>query len=177
MNKLKSIFNRLILFYWRYIVPPEEYARHLGVSIGKNCFISTREWSSEPYLISIGDNVQITRNVSFYTHGGGNAIRRQYPDYESFGKIVIGDWAYIGANSQIMPGVVVGEGAIVAAGSVVTKSVAPYTVVGGNPAKFICSIQEYIDKNLKYNLHCKDLSEEEKRRFLLSLTDDKFIKK
>ena len=156
---------------------PEKYARHLGVNIGKNCFISTREWSSEPYLITIGDNVQITRGVMIHCHGGGNAIRYQYPDFDAFGKVVIDDWAYIGANSQIMPGVTIGEGAIVAAGSVVTKSVAPYTVVGGNPAKFICSIQEYIDKNLKYNLNCKYLSEEEKRRFLLSLTDDKFIKK
>lgn len=47
-----------------------KYARHIGVTIGKNCFISTREWSSEPYLVTIGDNVQITRNVAIHTHGG-----------------------------------------------------------------------------------------------------------
>ena len=130
-------FKRLIEVYQRILVSPENYARHIGVKIGKNCFISTREWSSEPYLITIGNNVQITRNVSIHTHGGGNAIRKQYPDFDVFGKVVIEDWAYIGAYSQIMPGVTVGEGAIVAAGSIVTNSVAPHTVFGGNPARLI----------------------------------------
>lgn len=76
-----------------------------------------------------------------------------------------------------MPGVTIGEGALVAAGSVVTKSVAPYTVVGGNPAKYICSVDEYIERNLKYNLDSKGLSSSEKKKLLLSLPDDKFIKK
>lgn len=171
------IFSRLSYFYWRYLVSPEKYARHIGVTIGRNCFISTREWSSEPYLITIGNNVQVTRNVSIHTHGGGNAVRKHYPDFDVFGKVVIDDWAYIGAHSQIMPGVTIGEGAIVAAGSIVTKSVAPRTVVGGNPAKYICTVEEYLQRNLKYNLHCKAMTKEEKKRFLLSLPDDKFIKK
>lgn len=109
--------------------------------------------------------------------GGGNSIRKEYPDFDAFGKVVIEDWAYIGAFSQIMPGVTIGEGAIVAAGSILTKSVAPYTVVGGNPAKVIGTTEEYIQRNLKYNLHCKGMKKEEKRKFLLSLPDDKFIKK
>ena len=124
-------FKRLFDFYWRYMVSPENYLRHIGVSIGKNCFISTREMTGEPYLIKIGDNVQVTRGVSIHCHVGGNAIRRYYPDFDAFGKVVIEDWAYIGAYSHIMPGVTIGEGAIVAAGSVVTKSVKPFVVVGG----------------------------------------------
>jgi acetyltransferase-like isoleucine patch superfamily enzyme len=52
-------------------------------------------------------------------------------------RIVIGNKAWIGFNSIIMKGVNVGEGAVVAAGSVVVKDVAPFTVVGGNPAQFI----------------------------------------
>lgn len=52
------------------MVSPERYARHIGVKVGKHCLISTRYWSSEPYLISIGNNVQITDRVSFHTHGG-----------------------------------------------------------------------------------------------------------
>ena len=52
-------------------------------------------------------------------------------------KIVIKDKAWIGFNSIILKGVTIGEGAIVAAGSVVTKNVPPYTVVGGNPAVFV----------------------------------------
>ena len=67
MNKLKYIINRILYFYWHYIVSPEKYARHIGVNIGKKSFISTREWSSEPYLIRIGNHVQITKGVSIHT--------------------------------------------------------------------------------------------------------------
>ena len=163
--------------YWRLFKSPESYARHLGVEIGKNCLIATRRWSSEPYLIVIGNNVQITENVWFYTHGGGNIIRDQIPDFDCFGKIIIEDWAYIGSGSIILPGVTVGKGALVAAGSVVTKSVPRYTVVAGNPARAICTISDYISRNEEYNVHTYGLSFEEKKKTLLSLSEEHFIKK
>lgn len=169
--------NLISKFYWRFFASPEKYARHIGVKIGNNCLIETRNWSSEPYLITIGNNVQVTMNVYFHTHGGAHVARQKYPKFDVFGKIVIEDWAYIGANSSIMPGVTIGEGALVAAGSIVTKSVAPYTVVGGNPAKFICTTDEYIERNTKYNTGTKGLSNEEKRKILLELEDCRFLKK
>ena len=174
---MRHIFQRIRLFYWNFIASPEKFARHLGVKIGSNCFIDTRNWSSEPYLVSIGNNCQITRCVSIHTHGGGQAMRLISPDFDVFGKVVIEDWAYIGAYSQIMPGVTIGEGAIVAAGSIVTKSVAPHTVVGGNPAKFICTTEEYFERNKKYNTGTKGLDYQEKKRILLSLDEEKFIRK
>lgn len=177
MNVFKYLCNRTSFFYWRYIASPEKYARHLGVTIGKHCFISTREWSNEPYLIKIGDHVQVTRCVSVHTHGGGQSIRKEHPDFDVFGKVVIEDWAYIGAYSQIMPGVTIGEGALVAAGSVVTKSVAPHTVVGGNPARYICTTEEFYERNKKYNVNTKGKGHKEKKRILLSLPEDMFIKK
>lgn len=173
----KKVSRGIKYFYWRCVASPENYARHIGVKIGRNCFISTRRWGTEPYLITIGDNVQVTHDVAIHTHGGGHALRDTNPDFDVFGKVVIQDWAYIGASSQIMPGVTVGKGAIVAAGSIVTKSVAPYTVVGGNPAKYICSIQEYAERNMKFNVHSYGLSSSKKRELLLSLPDDRFIKK
>lgn len=109
--------------------------------------------------------------------GGANAVRNLYPDFDVFGKVVIEDWAYVGAFSQIMPGVTIGEGSIVAAGSIVTKSVPPHTVVGGNPAKIISTTADYLDHNLKFNVHSKGMDKNHKRLFLLSLTEDKFIKK
>lgn len=177
MSKIKLFIERIKLLYWRYITSPEKYARHIGVTIGENCFISTREWSNEPYLITIANNVQITRGVSVHTHGGGHAIRSLHPDFDIFGKVVIKDWAYIGAYSHIMPGVTIGEGALVAAGSIVTKSVAPHTVVGGNPARYICTTEEFFEKNKNFNLHTKGLSYEDKRDILLNTPDDMFIKK
>ena len=67
------------------------------------------------------------------------------PDFDVFGKVVIKDWAYIGAHAQIMPGVTIGEGAMVAAGSVVTKSVPDgilpkYYVLWRSISNGICSI-------------------------------------
>ena len=135
------------------------------------------EWPSEPYLITIGNNVQITRGVAIHTHGGANIVRSQIADFDSFGKVVIKDWAYIGAHAQIMPGVTIGEGSIVAAGSVVTKSVPDGMVVGGNPAKIICSVNDYLQRNVKYNLMTKGMSIKNKKHYLLSLNDDVFIKK
>lgn len=60
-------FRRIVDFYWRFLVSPIDYARHIGVFVGENSFIATRKWSSEPYLITIGNNVQITSGVAF-TH-------------------------------------------------------------------------------------------------------------
>lgn len=68
---------------------------------------------------------------------------------------MIEDWAYIGAFSHIMPGVTIGKGELVAAGSVVTKSVVPHTVVGGNPARFICTTEQYYERNEKYSIDTK----------------------
>lgn len=168
-------FNIVKKIYWQVLVSPEKYAKHIGVTIGLNCLISTRYWSSEPYLIKIGNNVQVTDNVLFYIHGG-NCIRKEYPDFDVFGKIEIEDWAYIGAWSHIMAGVTIGEGSLVAAGSVVTKSVPPHTVVGGNPAKIICTTQEFLERNEKYNLH-KRLLGNEKKDYLLSMPEEKFLRK
>lgn len=171
-----NVFKLIKKIYWQIIVSPEKYARHLGVTIGKNCLISTRYWPSEPYLVHIGDNVQITDCVSIHTHGGGNCIRKDHPDFDVFGKVIIEDWAYIGSWSHIMPGVTIGEGALVASGSVVTKSVSPHTVVGGNPARYICTTEEYYNRNQQYNVGHR-LSQKEKKDFLLSMPAEKFLHK
>lgn len=174
---MRRLYECLSRIYWTTFASPEKYARHIGIKIGNNCLIDTRYWSSEPYLITIGNNVQVTRGVSIHTHGGGNTIRRFHPDFDVFGRVTIKDWAYIGSFSQIMPGVTIGEGALVAAGSVVTKSVPPNTVVGGNPAKVICTVDEYYKKNKCFDVHTKGKSLAEKKAILLSLSDNMFIKK
>ena len=174
---MRRLYECLSRIYWTTFASPEKYARHIGIKIGNNCLIDTRYWSSEPYLITIGNNVQVTRGVSIHTHGGGNTIRRFHPDFDVFGRVTIKDWAYICSFSQIMPGVTIGEGALVAAGSVVTKSVPPNTVVGGNPAKVICTVDEYYKKNKCFDVHTKGKSLAEKKAILLSLSDNMFIKK
>ena len=174
---MKRILNGLSILFWRVFASPEKYARHLGAKIGKNCHISTRNWSNEAYLVTIGDNVQITNDVSIHCHGGGNAIRKDHPEFDVFGKVVIEDWVYIGSFAQIMPGVTIGEGALIAAGSIVTKSVPPHTVVAGNPARVICTTLDYYERNKVFNVDTNGLSVKEKKKILLSLPDNKFLKK
>lgn len=169
--------QRIINAICKMIMTPKRYARFIGVKFGKNCLIATKNWSSEPYLIEIGDNVQVTHNVSIHTHGGSHVARKMIPDFDMFGKVIIKNGAYIGAYAQIMPGVTIGEGSLIAAGSIVTKSIPAGVVVAGNPAKYVCTVEEYIERNKKYNLGTKGLSFEEKKKVLLSTNEDKFIKK
>lgn len=71
------MLKKLSSLYWRFCASPVKYARHLGVTIGKNCLISTRNWSNEAYLVTIGNNVQVTNDVSIHTHGGGQLYKKR----------------------------------------------------------------------------------------------------
>jgi acetyltransferase-like isoleucine patch superfamily enzyme len=173
----KDFIQRVVNYFHRRFDSPLGYARHIGVNIGEGNLIGKDHWwSSEPYLITVGNNCQLT-NCKIFTHGGGKAARYFDPEFDLFGKVVIEDDVYIGTDSLIMPGVTVGKNSLVAAGSVVTKSVAPFTVVAGNPAKYICTVEEYFQRNAKYNIRTKSLHGRRKKEFLLSVDDGKFIKK
>lgn len=159
------------------ILPARLYAKAIGVRFGKGCFFATKNWSSEPYLIEVGNYVQITQGVTIHTHGGAHCARRVHPKFDFFGKVRICDWVYVGSNAQIMPGVTIGEGCLIAAGSIVTKSIPPNKVVAGNPARIICSIDEFIENNQKYNLDSAGLSYHQKRALLLNMPECKFVTK
>lgn len=174
MSVLLKIKKRIVKLFFS----PEKYAKFIGVNIGTNNFIPDKDcWSSEPYLITIGNNCAITNGVRIFTHGGARVARMKYPDFDVFGKVIIGDWVYIGTNSLIMPGVTIGDGSLIAAGSVVTKSVPSGVVIGGNPARILSTVDDYIRNNEKYNLNSKKLGLVEKRKLLLSIASEKFISK
>jgi len=139
--------------------------------------IATKYFGSEPYLVSIGNHVQITNDVKFFTHGGGWVFREKYPDFDTFGKIVIKNNVYIGNNALIMPGVTIGNNVIIGSGTVVTKSVNDGDIVAGNPGKVIGNINDFETKLLPFNVNTKKHSYKKKKEFLLNLSEDKFIKK
>lgn len=174
MKIISNLRKRIIKLF----MSPEKYAKFIGVNIGTNNFIPDKDcWSSEPYLITIGNNCAITNGVRIFTHGGARVARMKFPDFDVFGKVTIGDWVYIGTNSLIMPGVTIGDGSLIAAGSVVTKSVPSGVVIGGNPARILSTVDDYIRNNEKYNLNSKKLGLVEKRKLLLSIASEKFISK
>ncbi|CAM1355375.1 acyltransferase [Tenacibaculum halocynthiae] len=134
------------------------YANYKGVKVGSNCRIYSHRFGSEPWLIEIGNNVTVTSNVTLLTHDGGNwLIRDEKGRRYLYKKVIIKDNVFIGVNSIIMPGVIIESNVIVAAGSVVTKSIPSGVIVGGNPAKIIGSYEQYKNRVLKNNISDLDL--------------------
>lgn len=171
------MISKLINIYRRLFWTPERYARYHGVKIGKNCDIQKVSFGSEPYLIEIGNHVQITSGVKFFTHGGGWVFRDKHPLLDTFGKIKVKNNVYIGNNSLILPGVTIGNDVIIGAGSVVTKSVDSGMIVAGNPAKVIGSVSSLEKKLIPFNAKTKKMNKFDKKKYLLNMQEDKFIKK
>lgn len=177
---MRRTFQHCLNALKRRLMSPEKYARSIGVKIGIGCKIDTKQWPTEPYLIQIGDYVRIAKGTSFYTHGGLVSLRKYYNDYDvdQFGKIVIGDYSYIGENCMVMQGVSIGERCIVGGGSVLTKSVPDGVMVAGNPAKFIGYSEDFYNRvKATNNVNCKGKNKAEKKAYLLSLPDSFFPRK
>lgn len=120
---------------------------HKGSIVGDNCILDARRDG-----IEIGENVNIGSNVSFYTDSHDYNDPYFRASMSKVGGIKVGNRAWIGPNAIVLHGVQIGEGAVVAAGTVVTKDVPSFTVVGGIPAKIIGKRST----NLKYDFSEKN---------------------
>jgi acetyltransferase-like isoleucine patch superfamily enzyme len=115
-----------------------------GLQVGRDCRIFKVTFSSEPWLISIGDRVTVASGVQILTHDGATwLIRDESGRRFRFQRVRIGNDVMIGANAVIMPGVWIQDRCVVGAGSVVTKSVPAGSIVAGVPAQRIANFDDY----------------------------------
>jgi acetyltransferase-like isoleucine patch superfamily enzyme len=115
-----------------------------NIEIGNGCVINRECFLDGRGKLKIGDFTSISPHVHIIT--GDHDINSKNFAFRSK-DIIIGNFVWIGSRATILPGVVIGEGAIVCAGALVTKDVAPYTMVGGVPAKFIKDRSKDLDYN------------------------------
>lgn len=124
-----------------------KYLRGQGMKIGQDCLINTMSFSTEPYLIEIGNHVAIAGGTEIITHDGAIwCFRDEIPNADVFGKIKLGNNVFIGDNCTILPNTVIGDNCIVGAGSVVRGKFPENSVIVGNPAKVVTkmSIQRFL---------------------------------
>ena len=138
-----------IISYVYMRIDPIGYARKIGVKVGNKCRIGITAWGSEPYLISIGNEVLISSRVSFINHDGATWVFRNKPEYRGvskFGQIKIGNRCFIGWGATLLPGAEMGDNSVLAAGAVLSKKIPAGEIWGGVPAKYITKVDEFAEK-------------------------------
>lgn len=167
--KIVYIVRKILLFIY-FKINPISCSRFMGVKIGNNCKIygnSPNMWGTEPFLISIGDNVFITDGCKFINHDGGTLIlRNETPDLELTAPIVIGNNVYLGIETIIMPGVKINDRVIIGARSIITKDVESNSVMVGIPAKKIKSVDVYHEEIKMRSLKIGHLDRDSKEKEL-----------
>lgn len=118
-----------------------------NVKLGKNFYANFNLTLLDCTLITFGDDVLLGPNVCFTTatHPTDPTLRKQAVEYAH--PITVRNNVWFGANIIVLPGVQIGDGAVVGAGSVVTKDVPANTVVVGNPARVIKHLKPHEDRN------------------------------
>lgn len=152
-----------------------KYLREQGYTIGENtrllCYVSS--FGSEPYMITIVNDCLISHNVNFFTHDGGVKVLNSLGYFngqsmDKVGYITIGNNCFIGNGVKIMPGVNIGDNVIVGTRAIVTKNVPSNSVVAGVPAKVICTIDEYYQKNADSFVPTGRMNAAEKKQYILN---------
>lgn len=139
MNLIKEVLYRIRGEY------TTEKLISMGMKVGKN-FGRLNGVILDPshcWLIEIGDNVTMAPRVHILCH---DASTKTFLNYTKIGRVTIGNNVFIGAESVVLPGVTIGSNVIIGANSTVTHNVPDNTVVAGSPARVICTLEEYLDK-------------------------------
>jgi acetyltransferase-like isoleucine patch superfamily enzyme len=141
--------NNVTIGAYATIKPSSYYGRNLGegLHVGDNSNIGRYSYVGCSGLITIGQNVMVSPRVSLYAenHNFRDTSRPMRDQGITREPITIEDDCWVASGAIILAGVTVGRGSVIAAGSVVTRDVPPYSVVGGSPAHII---QSRIEENL-----------------------------
>lgn len=120
----------------------------MGMKVGKN-FNRLHGTILDPghcWLIEIGDDVTMAPRVHILCH---DASTKTFLNYTKVGRVTIGDRVFIGAESVVLLGVTIGNDVIIGANSTVTHDIPSNSVAVGSPARVICSLDEYLEKESK----------------------------
>ncbi|TPH18954.1 acyltransferase [Litorilituus lipolyticus] len=156
LNKFFSLLYKLLIKCHR--AQSLKNAIQQGMKVGqKTKFVGTQVFGSEPYLISIGSNCLLTDNIAFNTHDGGiqvplisegSDLPTIYSRYSLVGRVELGDNVFVGTRTIFLPNTKVGSNVVIAAGSVVKGDIPSNIVIGGVPAREICTIEDYYEKHI-----------------------------
>lgn len=117
----------------------------MGMKVGKN-FGRLNGVVLDPshcWLIEIGDDVTLAPRVHILCH---DASTKAFMNYTKVGNVTIGNRVFIGAESVVLPGVTIGDDVVIGANSTVTHDIPTNSVAVGSPARVICTLEEYIQK-------------------------------
>ena len=149
---------------------PVAYAKSLGVRVGSNCRfhgVDLGTFGSEPYLVTIGDHVEITAKVKFLTHDGGVWVfRDKEPDLDVFKPIKIGNNVFLGRATILLPGAEIGDNVVIGAGAVVSGRIPSNCVCAGVPARKLRELNEYRQRIEPNTFQTKRMTRAQKRDVL-----------
>jgi maltose O-acetyltransferase len=151
-----------------------------GMQIGWKVHIPMSTWIDAPhcFLISIGDNCSFGENCGILAH---DAMAKEFLGATILGRVKIEHSCHIGMGTVVLPGVTIGPNSIVGAGSVVTRDIPMGVIAAGNPARVICTLEEYLDRQreqlerspkFKYSLYdINNLTSDRRAHMLRELED------
>jgi acetyltransferase-like isoleucine patch superfamily enzyme len=145
--------------------------RALGVQIGAGCRIYSTQFSTEPYLVRLGDGVIIAGGVKFLTHdGSARLLRSRRPMIQSLGRIVVGDNCFIGENAILLPGPTLGRDCVIGPGAVVRGAIPDNSLAVGNPGQVVGRASTFLCRleRRKNTLDTFGLPEAERRSVILA---------
>lgn len=178
MNRAKKLFYKFCYLF--KIKKSTKIASEIGVTLGSRCrFLDDpiKIFGNSPYLIKMGDHVEITQGVKLVTHDGGAWCLREkdeFKDLDFFGPITIGNNVYIGINTIILPNTHIGNNVIIGAGAVVTKDIPDNSICAGVPARVLKTMDEYEEKCAVLGFQTKHMKEKDKKDVLKKLKPEWF---